>query len=100
MLGAAKHLLYVWVYTSSSYRRSSDGSEPHYDPATLHRRVGYAAATRSHPGSVPGDRVYRVARSRAHAGHHRTALPAADSAWQPRLPPSAPSVAVAVQGGG
>ncbi len=100
MLGFSKHLLYVWVSTSPSYRRSPDGPEHHHHPATLHRRVGRAAATRSHSRRVRRDRVYRVARPRAHAGHHHAALPVADSAWQYRLQPSAPSVGLAVQCGG
>src|SRR5688572_10972168 len=92
LLGAIKSLLYVWVCTSISHRRSPDGSEHHHDPATLHRRVGRTAATRRHPHGVPRERVYRVAQPRAHAGHHHATLSAANSPWQHRLQPSAPPV--------
>src|SRR5262245_55272146 len=93
------YLLYVWVFTSLSYRRSSDDSAHDHDPAALHRRMGHVAATRRHPGGVPGDRVHGIARPPTHAGHHDAALPIADFAWPHRLQPPAPSIGLTVHGG-
>ena len=44
-------------------------------------------------------RLYRVARPRAHARHHRPPLPVADFAWEHRVQPLAPSVGLTVHGG-
>jgi hypothetical protein len=55
---------------------------------------------RSHPSSVPGNRVHRLARPPAHAGHDHAALPVADSAWQHRVQPLAPAIGLTVHGGG
>ena len=41
-----------------------------------------------------------LARPRAHARHHWAALPVADAAGEHRVPPSAPSVGLTVDGGG
>jgi hypothetical protein len=52
MLGASTHLLSVWVYTSFSYRRPQMVPNITTILPMLHRRVGHAAATRSHPDGV------------------------------------------------
>jgi hypothetical protein len=97
-VGRFTHRLSVRGLSYAAYRRAPEGPAPPPEPATLLGCVGRAAPPRRPPHGVPQTWFDRLTRPRAHAGHPRPGLPAADSAWPHHLQPSPPAVGRTVHG--